>query len=324
MRFLIRFLFLSAAILLVSPFLISSLLVDHQGVLVPGQVTSKSEYIWVQYSSWTRKLEVAVQFQPPDDIGVRYMTAEFLPDQYDRLRKGDVVQLHYLLRKDLPAWPGFRTLREMRILPYARPADQDTWTAPAAMISPHRSFVAAVLIVAIVLLLWRLLRIPYFKIAVGTCIGFALIISIVAEFPTATPAPRIGIRTATGTIKTLERWQFLFQSAHSRTTWTANQPIAVAGVEFVPQEKADPVVAVDLVDDGSLPGLTEHSAVTIDYEISSPRTAHIRGATRRFAQRNFKGLIVQLLSMLLVVIVIFAGFQLFRFFIRLLMQRSSH
>jgi hypothetical protein len=54
----------------------------------------------------------------------------------------------------------------------------------------------------------------------------------------------------------------------------------------------EPVLAVDLIDAGSLPGLREGSPVAIDYEAASPRTAHIQNATRTFVGRNIRGMAV--------------------------------
>ena len=66
----------------------------------------------------------------------------------------------------------------------------------------------------------------------------------------------------------------------------ADQPIDVVGVEFIPEGRTEPVVAVDLIDRGSVPGLKEGSTAPIRYESESPRTAYLDGATRTFPSRN--------------------------------------
>jgi hypothetical protein len=70
----------------------------------------------------------------------------------------------------------------------------------------------------------------------------------------------------------------------------AHQPLDVVGVEFVPQGFRDPVLAVDLVDRGSIQGLAEGAPVEVDYEAGRPRTAWLRSATRTFPRRNLIGL----------------------------------
>ncbi len=324
MRWIIRLLLLVAALLLVSPFLISSLLVDQRGILIPGHVVSKDEYITVDYSSWTRHLEAGVQYEPPDDDSATFLKARVGEEHFDALRKGDVVQLRYLPRKDLPNWPGFKTMREMRVLPSVRLASERTGTGLAADINQHGHALAAVLAIAVVLLRWRWLRLTLLLWAVVACVLVGLAFSYVETFPRPTRAPHEGLRTAAGTVKSIEHWKELFRSAQDRSAirWIADQPIAVAGIEFVPEGRTAPVVAVDLIDDGSLPGLVEHSAVNVDYESASPRVAYIQGATRRFAERNLKGLAWQLIDMLIVTVVLLSIVKFFGWTYRKLTRQA--
>jgi hypothetical protein len=71
----------------------------------------------------------------------------------------------------------------------------------------------------------------------------------------------------------------------------ASQPIEVVGIEFVPEGKTDSVLAVDLIDAGSLPGLKQGAPVNVEYEAARPRTAYLTSGTRGFLRRNLLGLV---------------------------------
>ena len=58
----------------------------------------------------------------------------------------------------------------------------------------------------------------------------------------------------------------------------ADQPVDVVSVEFVPEGRTEPVMAVDLIDRGSVSGLKEKAGVNVDYEAASPRIAYLAGA----------------------------------------------
>ena len=322
MRSAIRLLLLLTLLLLLSPFLISSLLVDQRGVIIPAHVFSKDETISVHYTSWTRTLNVVAQYDPPDGYGVAFLNAQLTPEQFDSLKKGDRLQLRYLLEKDLPDFPGARTMRQMHVLPTVRLADHQTWSGLQQFLASHGPIVTAVLTAGLVLFVWRLFRVPFFAWGIATCVLLAIGISLFAGFPKPTQAPSNGVRSTTGIIKSLGRYEWLFRERRSRGV-RADQPIEVAGVQFVPEGRTEPVVAVDLIDAGSLPGLHEHVPVTVEYEIASPRVAYIRGATRDFVRRNLEGLVTQGIATLVVVVGFLAVAVLLRKGFRKLVERRS-
>jgi hypothetical protein len=302
MRSAIRLVLLVSVLLLISPFVISSLLIDQRGVNVAGRVVSKDEYIRVHYTSWTRSFDVSVRYDPPDRGGVAFMNAQVGPDEFDKLRTGDLVTLHYLRQQDLPDYSVLRTLREIHMLPTVRLADKHTWSGLAEIIDAHVLAITAVLGVALVLTLWRMLGIPGFTWAVAGCVGLAIAISYITDFPRPMPAPQNNVRTAMGTVKSLERCTWLFRGNRQRG-FRAEQPIQIVSVQFVPEGRPEPVVAVDLIDDGSVPALREKGSVPVEYDASEPRHAYIRAATRHFPERNLRGLATQGIA----VVALFAG-----------------
>lgn len=306
MRLLIRLVLLLAVLLTASPFVISSLLIDGRGILIPGRIFHKDEYIVVHNSDWTRRMDVSVEYHPPDGFGsVACLKARVAPGQFDQWKKGDLVQVRYLRREDVPDWPGAKALRGMGLLPVAHLADQRAWSGLQDVFALHRFVITASLLAILVLILWRWMRVPYFPWAVGACVLSALAVSFIAGFPTPMPPPQHAVQTASGIVKRLDRWEWIFRDNHSRG-FQADQPIQIVGVQFVPDGKVEPVVAVDLIDDGSLPGLKEQASVTVDYEAASPRVAYLRGATRDFARRNLRGMIVESLAALVTVVALIA------------------
>ena len=323
MRIAIRLTFLAVAILLISPFLFSSLLVDRRGVTIQGHVVAKHENIFVHYASWTRNLDVSVQYDLPDRYGsAAYLNNSVSVDRFDRLKKGDAVPLHYLLPSDLPGFPGAKTMRQMHLLPTVRFANETTWSAFQAIYDENHLLISSGCIILLVLLVWRFLRIPLFGWAVAACVAYVLVASVVDEFPRPTAAPQNKTRAATGTVKSVERIDWLFRS-NQHQGLPMLQPIQIVGVQFIPEGRSEPVVAADMIDAESLAGIAERARVTLDYEKATPRIAYLRGATRHFPQRNLRGAITILLAMLAIVIALLAiGRLLSRSFRKLVERRA--
>jgi len=111
------------------------------------------------------------------------------------------------------------------------------------------------------------------------------------DFPRPTPSPTVEVRQASGTVKSLDRIDKLFAGSRSRGMF-ASQPVEVVGIEFVPEGRRESVLAVDLIDSGSIAGLKEKGTVDVEYESASPRTAYLRSGTREFLPRNLRGIVV--------------------------------
>jgi hypothetical protein len=319
---LLRCVFGFGLLLVISPFVVSSLLIDLRGVEIPSHVQSKSERVVVHYASWSRIADITVQYDPPDEPMVGFLNVNVDPDRFDQLKKGDLVPLRYLRQEDLPRVPGAKTLRQMHVLPRVRLADQSTFSGIGTAVQGNtRRTVVLVASVVLVLIFWRIARIPLFGWAVAVCVLCAIAIGMIHEFPLPVAPPREDVRTAAGAVKSLERVEWLFRDNHARG-FQADQPIQIVGVQFVPDGRTEPVLAVDLIDAGSVPGLQEHAPVSIDYERSAPRTAHIHGATRKFPGRNLRGIAFELIASLVVISLLLWVASLFAKGYRHLTQRS--
>jgi len=298
-------LFCLGTVLLVAPFAISSLWIDERGIAIPGHVFSKDEWVVVRDSSWTRSLEVTVEYDPPHEATVAFLKAKVSPDRFDQLKKGDLVSLRYLRREDVPHVPGANVLREMHMLPTARLADQRSWSGLQAAFDAGTTFTAELVAAGLVFLLfWRVVRLPFFGWAVAACILAVMAAVLIHSFPVLVPSPQKDIRRGSGTVKSVDLVEHLF---YDQETFEAAQPIQIVGVQFVPEGRAGPVLAVDLIDANSIAGLREHSAVEVEYDGSNPRTARIRGASRDFVRINLRGIAVELGILLALVTALVLG-----------------
>src|SRR5262245_15637573 len=115
--------------------------------------------------------------------------------------------------------------------------------------------------------------------------------------------PNTNVRLASGRVVYLATIERMFSGKRSRGV-VADQPVEVVGIEFVPAGRTEPVVAADLIDAGTVPGLKRDAVLAVDYEAASPRTAHLRAATRDFPSRNLRGM----LTGAILAVAILAGF----------------
>jgi hypothetical protein len=261
-------------LLLCSPFVGTSLYLDAAGVTVPGTVTDKRESIGVRYGRWSRRLEIAVRYQPldqstpiPTGIGVDAAT-------YDRLHTGDQVTVRYA--------PN-RLLRDLVILPAARLEGQTTLSWLRLGVNTPSGIIVTLALIGIALLVvWRLSRLKIVGLAL-----FVYVIGVIAYFivPASTPALAGPLQTSTATVR---RVHVVTRLGRGRRNIAA-QPFDIVELNFIPQGMRDPVVAVDSVDDGSLPGLKQGDTVSISYEVGDPRQAQINGGTRGSGLANILG-----------------------------------
>jgi hypothetical protein len=321
------FLLLSLTIgiaLLAAPFVMSSLYIDDRGITIPGHIHSKSERVKMQHSGWTRAADITVEYGDPETGGVSFFDVPLDPERFDGFHIGQPVPLHYLRARDTPALPLAQAFRGIHLLPTVRLADQRAFSgltsALAAKVPLRFQTLAAVVIL---LVLWRVARWPGFVWAFGI-VFFSVATSLfLLDFPRPTPRPAVNVRQASGTVKSIDQIDRLFSGAHTKGL-DADQPVAVVGVEFVPAGRTEAVLAVDLIDAGSIPGLKEKSAVGIDYEAGHPRTAYLQNASRHFVSRNIAGIVIQGVACLMVLIVFYAVVYFFhRAFNRLTAPRQS-
>jgi hypothetical protein len=292
LRGLISLLMIGGIALVAAPFLLSSLFIDRYGIEIEGRVSAKAERLRTHYSGWSRDSEVTVEYSPPDRAGVANFQTLLSTAEYDALHQGQRVAVHYLQRRDLPKIPLAKVLGQLHLLPVARLAGRRAFTPVQQWLSgPARRVLQWMAAGVLLLIVWRWAQWPGFGWAVAACGLVAFAALMFGDFPRPTPAPTADVRQARGRVTEAGRIDRLLEGERTRG-FDAAQPIEVVGIEFVPAGRSEPVLAVDLIDAGSLAQLTPNAEVAIDYEAASPRTAHLRGATRDFAGRNFRGMAI--------------------------------
>jgi hypothetical protein len=294
LRGLILLLMGGAAIVIALPFVMTSRALDQRGITIPGRVYHKSETVRVHYSNWDPLREVTIEYTIPEINSVSFFNIKPDEQHYDAFHAGQPVEVRYLLHRDVPDLPLTPFLWSIRVLPTVR-----LKTGPDGGGINH-AFTPDVILgvkilggLAVLFVLWRITRWKPLAWAAGIGIAAGAGLLLLQGFPRPTPAPAVSVRRGVGQVASIQRIDKLFNGSRSRGI-VAEQPIDVLAVQFVPDGRTEPVVAVDLIDRGSVAGLKQGSPVPVRYEAASPRTAWIEGATRTFPQRNLHGGVTEL------------------------------
>jgi len=291
LRLIPALLFWAGIAVVAAPFAISYFYIDLYGVEIPGRVYQKQETVRVQYSDWSRRATLTVQYAPPDSRAPRFFGTDLDDASYDALHVGQAVTVHYLRERDLPSVPLAQPLGQMGLLPVARLAGRTAWSPLQRLRQgPVGRVLEWLVAAAILLIVWRIARWPFFGWAMGVSVLVCFGLLLYSGIPKPTLAPAAGVRRTTAKVASLSEIDYMFRGNRSRGI-PLDQPIRVVGLEFIPGGWKEPVVAVDLVDADSV-AFKEGALVQIDYQESSPRTARLVSATRTFPQRNLNGIVV--------------------------------
>ena len=271
------------------PIIATSRARDAIGITVPGRVYSKSEIVYVRHSGWERRRDVSIEFTEPDTRTSSFLSVHPDAEQFDSLRQHQAVEVRYLERRNVPQLPLANVLLQLHALPTAAVVTVQSTSELESVFT--RQVCEAVGALVVLLVLWRVTKSRTLGIAFGASLAAGFVLLFVSSVPTRTAKPKSGMRRAMARVQTDVPLDYLMSGSRSRG-FQAAQPIDVVGLQFVPEGRTEPVLAVDLIDAGSIPDLKERAQVPIQYEESSPRTAWIEGATRRFPERNFNGMVI--------------------------------
>jgi hypothetical protein len=276
--------------LLLSPLIGPPLYVEVAGPVVSGTVVAKREAIDVLSGTWMRRAFVDVRYRPrgEDETEVASIAVDLAT--YDRLHMGDPVQVRYAPNA---------TLRQLASLAVARLDSQLPLGSFFARMGNY--LVGLVLTIGVWLALlwaWSKWRHWWLSAAIfGLMAGGVLYLGSGWQ-----PAPGGAILAGSAEIRAIHQVTRIWESRRSSGD-DAVQPYTIVELVFVPQGTAEPVVAVDLVDAGSVPALEKGANVPISYSARDPRWARIEGATRTYSWKNLRsfGLIALIVGLLLLV-----------------------
>jgi hypothetical protein len=282
-------------------FYAGSLYLDAAGVVAAAHVESKDEHINYTPRSpggWTRSLWATVRFTGADGPtqAVLWLDAA----TFDALRPGSPIDVRYV------SW-----------FPHiARPASESTRS-----LVPWRWLVRGGFAGGAGVAIWLLLRrrSPLLMAATffAAFIAGAMWLVLPAPWLPALDPPVLTAEAEVLRFRTVTR-SFL---DGRRTDVAAPQPWDLVELRFVPEGRDQPVVAVDGVDAGSVPGLAIGSRVPVSYNLRDPRDARLPGP-RTYRWREWRLLGEYAVSLVVVV----AGFYFLRklamFWWRKLTQRT--
>lgn len=263
--------------LLVGP----AIYVEVAGTNVPGVITARRETISVRAGVWNRRLLVEARITSPQATDDEEATGQggaqiaVEPALYDRLRVGDAAGLRYV---PVPI------LSPLRNTGFARLAEQPPLGALLATVLLLWPIVISVAVWLALLALWSRWRNGWLAALLGLyMVGGGLYVG--SGWPP--PAPGGPRDTAVATVRNALRVDRVWGGQNS-TPEDAVQPYDIVELEFVPSGAAGPVVAVDLVDAGSVPGLAKGARLPVHYSVENHRWAQLDAAARTYYWKNMR------------------------------------
>ena len=258
-------------------------IIDSLGTAVPGAITEKRESIRTDYADWFRRFQIVAAFKAPGYPYERHTVCDVDQQIFDSLHVGSPVTVHYvpaLLNIPLvtsthispcPPWGVFGINPDL----YRR----SLYLYGSLAIILGIAFVLHIRRAAWLLLPWSALFVFY-----GIC-------------PHTEPMP-LQPRPATAVVKEVETAKTLVDAGTTDAQpITLAHPYQLVEMQYTPQGRLDPVMAVDAIDPNSVPGLKAGQVLTINYDAGNPRIASIPGATRMFHEQAIQQLGLEYLTL---------------------------
>lgn len=267
--------FLFFAILLI-PLIGPAVYIEVGGKSAPATITEKRETIRMLTDSWSRNLLVATRFETPGIDEPVETTIRVNAATYDSLHVGDAVRLRYVL---------YPFLRDFGNIASARLESQPPFGSYTAIGGSFLTwfFVGAAICLGLGVAFAKRPRwwfgLPLFALVIGGALYIG------SGWPSPAPAgPRA---TGSATVRNTREITRVWGGRRTQSE-AAVQPYTIVELSFVPEGRTDPVVAVDMIDAGSVPELGENAVVPISYSVANPRWAQIAGANRTYYWKNLR------------------------------------
>lgn len=262
--------------LLLVPLIGPALYLEFAGAQTSGAITAKQEKITFTSNVWTRQLVIDVRYQPT--YADRTVTTGISVDTttYDRLCLGEAVQLRYIPH------PLFEQLHGVGS---ARLGSQQPMGAFVARLGP---FLLGVIIgVGVWLaLLFAWSKWKHWSLALALLISMlGTTIYLGSDWPR--PAPAGAQAHAQATVRSVHRIERVWGGRRTASE-EAVQPYTIVELGFVPAGRTDPVVAIDMIDADSVPGVEVGATVPVRYSVDEPRWVQIDGAVRTYYWKNLR------------------------------------
>lgn len=248
-------------------------LLDHFGVVERAVVADRRESV---------SLRINGAWRPEYWVTVKYPSA---PAQLHRLR-ADVASYDRL---------GFGDPVGVRSLPIRRSTARLEMTSSAQWLRAYPRFGQAIIALGVVAVIVGLVIFGG-KGARGTVrklIGVSLVglggFSVYQDLKPyqGGPTPTPPTSRASGTVKRITRVSSLYPASGSaERAWRLAKPYRVVTAEFTPAGARGGMLAVDAVDEESIPNLAVGDQIAVQYSTGSPRSARLAAGTRTFPIAN--------------------------------------
>lgn len=258
---------LSGALLLAIP-VGASLWLDQAGREHRVPIERKFEDVRVLYDGeWTRSYRLEVGATPGSSV---HPVLSASAESYDRVHPGDTVRVH-----TLPCCPIVARLAER---------GTSDWLADIAraVLVDFRWVVWLVLGLAALYGAYRLGRRATVLAGVAWLVAALLLPSVDRAPPEVAP----GWRPATARVANSTRIHVIARGRRTAGGFALPQPYDLVELGFVPAGARDSVVAVDAVDEGTVPGLAVGAVLPIRYDPAAPREARLDAGARTHPRRN--------------------------------------
>ena len=261
-------------LLLVALVAAPALYLEAAGTTATGTVLAKTEAIRPNDGFWTRQLSVRVDVATADEA-IPALPIFVDADRFDALSVGAPVEVRYA-QHDL--------MRQYGNFALARLASQAPFGSITAVLGNRGGWVIGGVAIWLTLLFaWSRWRSGWLAAFLAlTLLGTALVTGSSWQ-----PAPRGPLAAATAQVR---------QATYVDKVWggrrtpaeDAAQPFSIVQLEFVPEGRTEPVVAVDVVDAERGPTLRAGQQIRIHYSVANPRAARIDDAVRSYWWRNLR------------------------------------
>jgi hypothetical protein len=268
-------------------------IIDSLGNAVPGALTEKRESVRTNYADWFRRFQIVAAFKAPGYPYERHTICDVDQQIFDSIHVGSPVTVHYL-----PVLLSIPLVSSTHISPCP------PWGMFGVNPELYRRLLYLYGSLAIILGIVFVLRI---RRAVWLLLPWSALFVFYGICPHTEPVP-LQPRPARAMVKEVTTVKTLVDSRNTDASpITLAHPYQLVQMQYTPEGRSEPVMAVDAIDPDSVSNLKAGQVLTINYDAGNPRIASIPGATHMFHAQAMQQLGLEYL----VLVAVFLGILLF-------------
>jgi hypothetical protein len=264
--------------------------IDSHGSSAPGVVTDKYETVWVSHGDWFRHFQIVAAYNVPGFPLQRHAACYVDENAYDSLHRGNTILVHY-----------FPNLLNQPFIPATHLPPCSTWSSLNVNPPAVRRVIAVVILLLLILFVWRVMRIrmagwlllPWFAWFFGSFV-----------LPHTEPEPEHPV-LAKATVDSFVTVRTI-GGMNDRHAIALNHPYQIVRLKLIAPGKDTPVIAIDKIDEGSVPNLREGETVDVAYDADNLRIARMQQGTRLFP-RQARNLVIIICVVFLILLAILAA-----------------